>query len=510
MLGALVVVIAAGCFGLPGSATASTVGFKLTVSRATASRPLPANFLGLGIEYNEVPMWAGTTPGSVNPVIAQLVRNLDPSGRPILRVGGLSTERTWWPVPGWTRPPGLTTDLTSQWMAAARNLASATHSQLLPGINLEANQPHLSQVEAQQLVKGLGPDLAGLEIGNEPELYTIIPWYKTLGHKLLPWYSNKGTTIFSRRPTYGPTQFLQEFVRTLKVMPAHVPIAGPVTGNPNWLRGFAPEITRGSPVRTVTWHAYGLNACVTDPKSTQYPSVPNLLSPTSSRGFIQGLAGFVNQAHSAGDAFRVDEVGAVTCNGRAGVSNTMASALWAMDALFTMVSDGIDGVNLHTYPGTSNSLFDSAHVNATYQGFVHPLYYGALMFSQADPVGAQLLRATSNAPATIRTWATQGADHRTRVLVINDSMRDSAQAQISAPGVGGSATIERLGAPSAYATQNVSLGGVSFPTGTSTGLLPAIKPQAVTARAGGYSVTLPPASAALVTLSAAKSAARAK
>ena len=448
-------------------------------------------------------MWAGTTPGSVNPVIAQLVSNLDPAGQPILRSGGLSTERTWWPMRGWTRPQGLTFDLTSQWMAQARNLAAATHAQLLPGINLEVNQPRIARVEAQQLVKGLGPDLAGLEIGNEPELYTSIPWYKKLGRALLPWYSPKGTAVFNRRPTYSPTQFLQEFTRTLQVMPAHVPIAGPVTGNPYWLQRFAPQITRASPVKTITWHAYGLNACVTDPRSPVYPSVPNLLSATSSRGFVQGLSGFVNRAHRAGDAFRVDEVGPVTCNGRAGVSNTMASALWAMDALFTMVSDGIDGVNLHTYPGTANALFDSARTGSSFQGFVHPLYYGALMFSQADPVGAQVLRTASNAPATIRTWATRGADHRTRVLVINDSTRDSAQAQISAGGAGGSAAVERLAAPNAYATQNLSLGGVSFPTGTSTGLLPAIKPQAVAARSGSYSVTLAPASAALLTLPAA-------
>jgi hypothetical protein len=495
-------VAAVGCLALPASGLAQTIPLRLTVSPQTVSAPLPADYLGLAIEYDEVPMWAGTAPGSVNPVLAQLIDNLDPGGHPLLRIGGLSTERTWWPVPGWTRPRGLTYTLTPAWMAQARNLAGATHAQLLPGVNLEANQPHLAQVEAQQLVSGLGADLAGLEIGNEPELYTSIPWYKTLGGRLLPWYSAQGTPVFSRRATYGPTQFLQEFARTVKVMPPHVSLAGPVTGDAPWLKAFSPYIRRNSPIRTVTWHAYGLNECVSDPHSPQFPSVPNLLSPTASRGFIAGIGGFAAQAHRAGAAFRIDELGSVTCNGRTGVSNTMASALWVMDALFTMASDGVDGVNLHTYPGTPNALFDFAHAGTAWEGYVHPMYYGALMFSQADPAGARLLKTTLSAPSSIRAWATRGADRRTRILLINDSLRASAQAQVAVAGGGGAAAIERLSARSAYATNDVTLGGQSFANGTRTGQLPPSLPQAVAARAGAYTVAVPSASAVLLTLPA--------
>ena len=498
--GRLALVAALGCLALPAAGRAQTIPLKLTVSSRTVSNPLPPDYLGLAVEFDEIPLWAGTAPGSVNPVLAQLVANLDPTGHLQLRIGGLSTERTWWPVPGWTRPVGLTYTLTPAWMAEARNLAAATHAQLLPGVNLEANQPRLAQVEADQFVAGLGPDLAGLEIGNEPELYTSIPWYRTLAGHRLPWYSAKGTPVFSRRPTYGPAQFMQEFARTLKVMPAHVKLAGPVTGNPPWLQAFSPDITRASPVRTVTWHAYGLNECVTDPASPQFPSVPNLLSPTASRGFVAGIGGFAAQAHRAGDAFRVDELGSVTCNGRTGVSNTMASALWVMDALFTMASDGIDGVNLHTYPGTANALFDFAHAGTAWTGYVHPMYYGALMFSQADPAGARLLKTTLTAPATIRAWATRGADRRTRILIINDSLRASAQAQVAAPGAGGAAALERLSARSAYATENIQLGGQTFANGTRTGRLPPMVPEAIVARAGAYSVTVPAASAVLMTL----------
>ena len=47
----------------------------------------------------------------------------------------------------------------------------------------------------------------------------------------------------------------------------------------------------------------------------------------------------------------------VTCAGRSGVSDAFASALWALNALFEAGADGIDGVNIHTFPGTANELF---------------------------------------------------------------------------------------------------------------------------------------------------------
>jgi glycosyl hydrolase family 79 len=490
--------IAAAGFSPPAHAFV----FRLSVTNKPASGPIASNFLGVAVEFDEIPWLAGSSPQSVDPVFVQLMHNLDPQGRPVLRIGGLSTERTWWPVPGWQRPLGLTYNLSPSWMADARSLAQATNAQLMPGVNLESGRLHIAQVEAAQFVKYLGAQyLHSLEIGNEPELYTSIPWYRVVRGAPVPWYSPTGTPVFNRRPGYGPTQFAGEFGRTLKLMPPGVPISGPVTGNPPWLQAFSPFISRSSRVRTVTWHAYGLNECVTDPTSPQYPSVPNLLSVNASRSFINGLSGFVNQAHRAGAGFRVDEMGSVTCNGRLGVSNAMASALWVMDALFSMVANGVDGVNLHTYPGTTNALFDFQRTQGRWLGFVHPLYYGALMFTQAAPAGSRLLQISSGNQNQLRAWATIAPDRRVRILLINDALRSSAQTIVRVPGAVGSAAVERLGAPGgAFATNGITLGGATFGADTLTGVLPAPQPQAVTSRAGTYTVVVPPSGAALLTL----------
>src|ERR1700761_8418972 len=149
----------------------------MSVSSATTGRPIRSNFLGLAFEYNTIPQLAGASPGSVDPVFAQLLRNLDPTGRPLIRVGGLSTGRAGW-----------------------GGKAPAPPAKLILGVNLGANRLRISQVEASGLVSGLGAsNVAALEIGNEPDLYTLIPWYKTLHGKPIPWYTRTGTPGDARR-----------------------------------------------------------------------------------------------------------------------------------------------------------------------------------------------------------------------------------------------------------------------------------------------------------------------
>lgn len=492
-------VAAAGLRAAPAQATQA--GITVTASPTTGA--LAADFLGLALEYNTIPEWVDSGPGPVNPVLVKLIRNLDPTGRPEIRIGGQSTDRTWWPVNGLSRPLGVTYALTPAWTGLAHALAQAIDGNLLLGINLEANRTRISQTEADELLKGIGSTYIGaLEIGNEPNLYPLIPWYKLVNGKPAPWYDPAGAPVFSRLSSYGPPQFAQELTRTLKVMP-RVAIAGPEASPAPLVDIFSHLLAGRSPVRMLTTHAYGLNQCVQDPASSQYPSVPNLLKLSASRNLLSGVTPYVRIAHRSGATFRIDEMGSVTCNGRPGVSNTMASALWVLDALFAVAGQGVDGVNLHTYPKSDNGLFDLARSHGRWTATAHPLYYGALMFAQAAPAGSRLLRVLAASSNGIRAWATLGADHRVRVLVINDGLTSAALAQVHAPpGYGASsASIERLRAPSAYATGDVTLGGKGFGRITSSGTLASTMPDTATPRGGAYAVALPPASAALLTLS---------
>ncbi|MGB9183277.1 MAG: glycosyl hydrolase family 79 C-terminal domain-containing protein [Solirubrobacteraceae bacterium] len=496
LIGVLAAVVAVAA--LP-SAAARAYGIRVSVTTMPATRPLPADFLGLALEYNTIPRWVGNGSEPVDPVLVQLIRNLAPTGRPSIRIGGQSTERTWWPVPGVARPLGVTYNLTPSWAGSAQALAKMIDAQLLLGINLEADRTRISQAEADQL-QAVGSNYIGaLVIGNEPDLYPTMPWYKLINGKPAPWYDQAGTPVFSRGPGYGVTRFVNEFLRTLRVMP-QLPIAGP-DASTGWLDTFSHFLSPGSRVRMLTSHAYGLNQCVPDPTSPLYPSVPNLLRLSASRNLLLGTSPAVARAHRSGATFRIDEMGSITCNGRQGVSDTMASALWLLDALFAVARQGVDGVNLHTYPNSANGLFDLQRTNGAWNASVHPLYYGALMFAQAAPAGSRMVRVAAPTQNGLRAWATLGPDQRVRVVVINAGLNGGIRAQVRAPALyrsnpGG---LERLQASSAYASHGVTLGGQQFGT-TTTGALPPPVPQIVKPHRGIYAVTLPPGSAALLTL----------
>jgi hypothetical protein len=499
------VIAACAALGLPAVSAARQVPATLSVAPSAVTRPIPQGFLGLAFEYSGVRAWVGPGTAAPNPVLVQLIRNLDPVGRPVIRIGGLSTDRSWWPAVGLAQPLGVTFALTPAWAQSLQSLARALDAQLVLGVNLEADSPRVAQTEADAFLTRIGRRyIEALDIGNEPPLYPSVPWYRRQGGEVLPWYSGIGMPVFARAPNWGTAGFVSEYARILAALP-RIPIAGPDTQRPSWFAAYDRFLSAHSRVRMIASHGYGLNNCVTNPAAASYPSIPHLLSGYALHDLLNGLTPYVGAAHHNGATFRIDEMGSVTCNGRPGVSNTMASALWAAGALFSVAQDGVDGVNLHSYPGLSNGLFDFTDSARGWTAAVHPLYYGALLFSRAAPPGSRLLHVTLGGPRPLHGWATAGPGRARHVVLVNDSLTDSAAVVVRAPrGVigAGPAQLERLSAPSASATGDITLGGRSFGAATPTGQLSAPIPDRVSARGGSYRITVPAASAAVLSFSA--------
>ncbi len=190
-----------------------------------------------------------------------------------------------------------------------------------------------------------------------------------------------------------------------------------------------------------------------------------------------------------------------SCGAAPGLSNAFASALWALDALFEMARVGVDGVNIHTYPGATYQLFTFAHSRRGWSAFVAPEYYGLDMFAQAAPPGSRLVSATITNAQGIVVWATRGREGHTRVVLINESLDRRTVAVPSAGAHPGPAALELLRAPRLTSTSGVTLGGQSFGTRTTTGRLAGRSGVAkLTPSHGQYEFTLPAESAALVTL----------
>lgn len=494
----LLVAVVPGPGGAPPTAAASTrpahgaSGIPTSISASVSDTPtgqaMPSGFVGVSIEFKAVQEYTGGNPKAVNPVFVHLLQGLAPGQPPLVRIGGNSTDQTWWPMRGTIPPAGVRYSLTPDWLRTTRALGHALGGKMIVGVNLAAGRPALAAAEARALVSGIGRQyISALEIGNEPDIYTQFPWYSGRG----------GLTYYARPEDYSLGQFITDYSRWASGIP-NLPLAGPAFAELTWLSGLGQFISAEPRLSVLTVHRYPLRACVTDPISAGYPTIPALLSDASASGLIAPLAPYVQTAHTAGLPFRLAEMNSAACRGKLGVSNTFASSLWILDTLFNLAGAGADGVNVHTFPGAPYQLFTFTHGKHGWTASVNPEYYGMLLFAQAFPPGAQMLPVTAPA-GPVKIWATRSSTGRTRVVLINKSTTTPAVVSVQVPSAGGKASLESLQAPSVDATTGVTLGGRTFGTATRTGRLGAPRTTPITATAGSYEIAVPAASAVMLT-----------
>ena len=281
--------------------------------------------------------------------------------------------------------------------------------------------------------------------------------------------------------------------------------SGPTYDPGTWI-GSIGKLLHGLPeLRTLTVHRYPLRNCFVPPSSKQYPTVAHLLSGYATAALAASLRPWVQIAHSAHRLLRVDELNSVACRGKAGVSDTFASSLWATDALFALARAGVDGVNLHTLPKAAYELFHFTDTRARVVG----LRPAGLLRPSALRAGR-----TARRPPARREWAHRG--HRTERLGHPDGRGRPARGadqRESDPRHGRSACAWRPGReappgssgfrrPASHARTGVTWGGRSYGSATTSGRLAAPQTQTLTRRAGRYTLSVRHGSAALVTFPA--------
>jgi len=449
---------------------------------------MPSGFVGLSLENTAILPYAGIDPERVDPVFVQLIRNLNPDQSPVLRIGGDSTDWAWYPVLGLSKPAGVRVTLTPRWLAMMHALAAELDARLIMGVDLEADSQAVADDEASAFERGIGkPYVEALELGNEPNLYGSFTWY----------VSRSGVHVMGRPAGYDFQSFLDDFSSFGKSLPG--PLAGPATGAPTWMADTGTFLAAEPRVGVATLHAYPVQTCFVAPSDPTYPTAAHLLAPAATTGLADSVAPYVPVAHAHHLPLRIDEMNTDSCGSAPGVSNAFVSALWALDALFEMDRVGVDGVNLHTYPGATYQLFTFTHDRHGWSASVNPEYYGLEMFAQAAPPGSRLVATTITNPEAIQVWATRGRKGVTRVVLINESL-DRRTVAVNAAGHE-PATLEQLRGPELSSTTGITLGGQSYGTSSSTGRL-AGRSKIATLKAshGQYEFTLPAESAALVTL----------
>jgi hypothetical protein len=502
--------LAAGCGSahrLPPLPVVHVAPGTPTLHLGPVGRVIPAGFLGLSMEFQAVREYTGANPGAVDPVLVRLIRDLTPGQRPVLRIGGDSTDASWVPAAGVTPPKfsGYSYPLTAGWLATTAAFAHKLHARMILGLNLAADEPALDAAEARAFEAAFGrSSIEALEIGNEPNLFATIA----------EWKLADGTEVTARPRGYGPSRYRREVGAVVAALPHVQPtwsLAGPALAanqDPDpagmWTTTMGTFLRSEPAVAELTVHRYPLKRCFFSRGSPQDPTIPHLLSEYATTGLADGVKPWVRLARAQGRTVRVDELNSVACRGTPGVSDTFASALWATDALFSLASVGVGGVNVHTLPDAAYEPFTVAEARGRWRAQVEPEYYGLRLFAEAAPAGSRLL-GVRGAPhsVSLSAWATRATDGTERLVLIDKDPGRARTVRIAVPaGMGGrDVTVERLTAPSVAARGGIRLGGRTYGAVTTTGEIGA--PRTTRAPPGGgrtVVVRVAGGSAALVTL----------
>jgi hypothetical protein len=453
------------------------------ISAHAPTQPIPSSFLGISTEYWALPLWAHHL--SLLERVLSLVRGPGPL---VLRIGGDSADRTFWsPV---REMPEWAFEVTPEWLREVRTIVRHTGARLILDLNLATATPTIAARWAR-VAEAMLPthSIVGFEIGNEPDLYATPAWQQTIVDgreiRLLP----------ARITNSGYAQAFAAYSQALSTVAAGVPLLGPALSEPRVNVDWITQLL-ASPhpdLRAVTVHRYPYSACVS-PRSPMYPTISRVLSEAATAGVARSVVGAVQAAHRAGLPLRLSELNSVTCGGVRGVSNTMATALWAPDALFELLRVGVSSVSIHVRAHAYNAAFSLRS-----HGLVaHPLLYGMVMFNRmlgADPRLVSL-RLRARAGLHLKAWAVRSGRRTLRVLLINKGHRP-AGVGLTLPAQG-SATVQRLLAPSVNARRGVTLSGQHL--GANGEWQGRLAVAAISPQRRGYALSVPRYSAALLTV----------
>ncbi len=459
----------------------------ISVGGDTAAQAVPSSFMGISSEIKNLFAYAGTSPSSLDQPFVQLLKNLAPTGEPVLRLAGDSSDWSWWPTPGVATSPGFRFNLSPAWTSVAKSVATAIGGKLIVGLNFESDSRRVAAYEAQQLSARLGSSALAYELGNEPELYAAFGWYHTPSGKI----------VYGRPTTYTEDDYANDFANIASAL-GNVPVAGPSVGSPKWLAGIGAVLARNrSRLALVTVHAYPTKHCSSS--TILHPS--DLLSTASLQGVITALAPAVASAHAHRLPIRLDEINSVSCGGYLGVSNSFAAALWALNLLPMIDRAGISGVNFQTVPNTWQGMINAAHTSAGWKVTVQPVYYGLMTFAEAAPAGSHFLSVSAPAASGLWEWATRTPSGQVHVVITNSSSR-ARSTSIKITGETGFGEMTTLRASSINSTTGVTLGGQSLAASTGA-LAGAPASTSVTpTNSGSYALTVPASSAVVLTVGA--------
>ncbi len=460
-------------------ACAAAEPVTISVDARQPGSAIPNNALGLSFETSLV------LPGGRgvhyfrrdNQPLVALFKTL---GVKSLRIGGNSVDAPGIPIPS---PADL---------AALFEFAEAAGVKVIYSVRLQDGQPDSAALAARFIHDHYPSAIETLAIGNEPGYYKDYDIYRA------KWSAIRDAivSVFPQVRFSGPDQ------------------------NP------APELCRkmvhdfggaapGSLVE-ITVHNYPFGCAYRNPSEHDAAKLipvdaaagrEKMLAPAAYGTYDKILRGIAEAVSGAPVSFRLTETNSFWFSGLEGASDRYASALWAVDYLHWWTSHGASGLSFHTGDRTGGAISlpcrYAAFVSSSKGYEVRPLAYGMKLFDLGSH-GKVLPVSLSGADRGLVAYAILREDNTVVVTIIDKSHGEAAASQdvqlkLGKPLAAAKAQAIFLTAADgdiAAGSSVVTLGGA--PIGEDGSWNGHWTPLPVTAAADAITVTIPPASAAVV------------
>lgn len=426
--------------------------------RVRADRPgrrVEAEAIGLSFESSLLAR--ADVFAACNASLVELVRALAPEG--VIRIGANDSEFC-----RWTRDSAARIEPPFRWPIHPHDIdrlagfLDACGWRLIYGINLGHGEAARAADEAAYVVRRLGDRLVALQLGNEPDLY-----------------ARNGL----RPGDYGVSDYVEEWRRYVAAIRARVPeapLAAPdVAHRADWIETFARLAARE--LRFVSCHHYA-----TGPAEDARVGIADMLArPPAWLDLVAAAAA------DAGLRWRITEGNSCYNHGKPGVSDTLASALWAVDTLLDMARRGCMGFCFHCGPGRPYTVVDLDPASGRWRA--RPIHHGLRLAAQ---IAGMRLVPSEGGDAALRVHAGIDADESVTLVAINLDPRHAKVIGVEADRPLHDGRVLSLRGPGLAARQALTFAGVPADAN-----LP-IEWAALPAARYAPVITAPPASATLV------------
>ncbi|MFJ7628435.1 hypothetical protein ACIQZN_18275 [Streptomyces sp. NPDC097595] len=442
----------------PGVGHAGTPPASAPAVPGARNGRVPGHYVGLSIEWSLIERYMGE---KSRPAFVALLRNL---GTGILRIGGSSQDIT----PFDATAPNTDRVITPEDLRDIRDTleaadagrphgsrpawgvvlgtAMAPPGETRPFVSPDHTRAFLNQGVAPVFAGKAARFVAGIELGNEPDL----SYGSHLDRYLADLTTYTDPSVTGRFPLVAPNTS-EDILPWTDVAQQTVP----TRYFWNW-----PQILDTTADRAKdnagpfgAWasdHFYPLaRTCVNKPY--RCPSADALLSDTHMDSLDHQVYVHAREATAHGLGYRLEETNTAANRGADGVSNTAAAAAYALDLMFhtacpqppdapgantgCAAGTGATGVNFHNAevrafyaPEEGNAYYNAVNYDPTPAAgspTAAPLYYAMLLFGRFAQGGRDLHPVQpvvqGAEPSRLKAWQLTGRDGERRIFLINKS-----------------------------------------------------------------------------------------